>query len=106
MGCGCSSGTSTDTNQVVNTANRVVTSPENCFFDKDILLQYKNIVEIIKNNDLYSTVGMTIQQSNSYLGIIQSALNYPDNYCLYESQLTTFKDTILPNLLIHVAEYL
>lgn len=99
--CNCGKGTSNIQSTLQNkTPVKTITAPQDCFFNKEILQNYKNLLEQIKEKNIISEAGLTIKSINSYLGLVQSALNYPDNYCLFEQQLSDFRDKILPKIII------
>lgn len=110
--CGCSgSGSSVNiptgrlsgTDNYTQNANMRVKN-ENCPYDQGVISNWKTILECVISNDKLSVTGITRPQANQYLGLFQSALNYPDDYCYYEVQLNLFKEAILPLILNNVQE--
>lgn len=106
--CGCAGGGSSNfkSNNVVTKQTKIITDPVECYYTIDILNSYKNLLTLVKIHNLYSKVGLNRASVNAHLGVLQSALNYPDNYCLFENKLDDFKNKILPKLIIHASEYL
>lgn len=104
MGCGCGSSS----NQEVGSSNvflsNSVQSNEPCDILQSNIVTWQNILKCVKTSGKLALIGLSEFNVNQYLGIIQSALNYPDNYCLYKPQLDYIKDTILPNIIENVTE--
>lgn len=104
----CSCGSTNQNNVVINrvnenTQNNIVFD-ENCEITSELLNNWKQILLCIKNNIAFETVGLSEFNINSLLGIIQSAINYPDNYCYYSPQLENFKNNILLRIVENVPE--
>lgn len=76
----------------------------NCEITSEILINWQNILNCIKLSQKYSLLNLPLQKVNMLLGIIQSGINYPDDYCYYEEQLQEFKNIILPLILTNAAE--
>lgn len=108
MGCGCGggSGASIQSQETDKQVAKALTSPEDCTFSKETLDSYIVMLNLVRTHDLFKATGISFQGLNAYIGLIQSALNYPDNYCLFETQLNTFSSSILPKLTEHVSEYI
>lgn len=107
MGCNCGGGSNTNQIQkTVKTQEQLVTPPIDCFYDKEILSNYKKLLDTVKEKELFSEINLNIRAVNSYLGLVQSALNYPDNYCILEPQLDIFRFSVLPNLIEHASKYI
>lgn len=94
MGCGCGAKKA---NVAVAQPVNVTTQPvvTQCDITADTLNKWFSILQCVKNNNSYQKTGVSEITVNQYTGILQSALNYPDNYCYYSAQLNVFKDTIL-----------
>lgn len=75
---------------------------ENCLIDKELLIKWKSILKCIKSTGKYTEINITVLEVNKDLGYIQSALNYPDDYCYYMNELTSFKNNILPRIVENV----
>lgn len=105
MACGsCSGKSSTSANTPHSTkTKKIITKPEDCLYDEGILNSYINMLNTVKNNGTYAQIGLSIPKINAYLGLIQSALNYPDNYCLFEKHLDVFRSSTLPKLITNVS---
>lgn len=106
MGCGCSSGGgNTSVANVANYSQNVKRSiPSTCDITRDVLIKWQNMLKCVKNSGNISAVGVAELAINQLLGIVQSALNYPDNYCYYSLQLNYFKDNILTKIVENVPE--
>jgi len=86
----------------VNSYRKVKEKIENCLIDKELLTKWKSVLKCIKLNNRYTEANITISELNSSLGYIQSALNYPDDYCYYTEELNNFKNNILPRIVENV----
>lgn len=75
-----------------------------CQITGEILTNWQRILTCIKNNQKYSLLSLTLTKVNMLLGIIQSAINYPDDYCYYEIALNEFKNIVLPLIINNAAE--
>lgn len=76
----------------------------NCPFNKTLLTAWKAILNCIKQTRKYQESGMSKVVVNQMAGIVQSAINYPDNYCYYEEQLVYFQSQLLPIIVTNVSE--
>jgi hypothetical protein len=56
----------------------------------------------VKASNKGIVIGLSVPKINIYLGYLQSALNYPDNYCYYFDKLEEFRLTILPRIIANV----
>ena len=101
--CGCGSGSSSYNSQK-NTSSSNRTIIEDCNITKENLLAWKALLQCIKNNQYYTQANTSEFTINQFLGIIQSALNYTNNYCYYNEQLEFFKTNILPNYINNVPQ--
>lgn len=77
-----------------------------CGLDKDILTTWQKMLQCVKKNQKQENINLYISQINQLLGVIQSALNFPDNYCYYYEQLEYFKDNVLPLIVNNVPDCL
>ncbi len=100
MGCGCQSGNKSE-EKSFSQRSISITSPEDCYYTGEILINYLNLLNVVVENDEYSLYSLSKPQVNAYLGLIQSAINNPDNYCIFEKELDKFKNKVLPKLLMN-----
>jgi hypothetical protein len=75
-----------------------------CGINGDMLQSWKAIMKCIKLKHKESLIGMATATVNQIAGIIQSAINYPDNYCYYYPQLEYFQSAVLPQIITNVPE--
>lgn len=102
MGCSACAARAAQQNQLrAQRQNPLV--PTECDFTKVLLQNWYNILNCVKSGNL-GKINLTLLQANSYLGYLQSALNYPDNYCYYNKQLTEFQQSVLPRIVANVPE--
>lgn len=73
-----------------------------CPFSGGLLIIWYNALKCVKDTGKLSLIGLTTYQANLYLGHIQSAINFPDNYCLFSVKLTDYQINILPRIIEHV----
>lgn len=106
MGCGCSGSSNTTNNSnIVNYSNvNNVIIPQNCTITEETLKTWKRLVTCVKDNNKLEQSGLTEFTANQILGLIQSALNYPENYCTYHLQLDFFINNILILIIANVPE--
>lgn len=106
MGCGCGSSTnkSSNTTYTYNQSARVNVSPEGCDITKEDLNRWLKILQCIKSEGKHAAAGFAEFNVNQLLGTIQSALNYPENYCMYKVQLDYFKNIALIKIVDNVSE--
>lgn len=105
MGCGCGGGSNVAItyNGSNEEAVRVYRPPTvDCNFDTTILLKYQSMLQCCKDTGKLSLIELTTKECNSYLGYLQSALNYPDNYCYYYEQVNNFSTNIVPRIINNV----
>lgn len=99
MGCGCSSQSNSNPQLYTPPPPSSPSLPKiGCTLTKEILEQWKAKLECVISNNKQADIGLSFRDENRYIGLIQSALNYPDDYCFFESQLNTFKLSILPKI--------
>jgi hypothetical protein len=103
MGCPCGSSGST-----VNIAPAHTYRPPevviNCDLNQSVLKTWMGALQCIKTQDKFVQAGIALVTTNQILGILQSGLNYPENYCYFFPQLEFFKDNLLPKIVINVPE--
>ena len=108
MGCGCSSGSSIQMNSPVNPSDysRNVRQREitDCNITSQILTTWKATLTCVKNSGKLQKINLSEHAANRLLGVLQSALNYPDNYCYYILQLDYFRDKVLNLIIENVPE--
>lgn len=104
MGCSSCGGNYVNSNLSVRSTGSVksVYSPTDCDYTKESLQKWQRLLECVLINNKSSLIGITDQKIRSYLGYIQSALNYPDNYCFYKDVLDDFSTNILPRIILNV----
>ncbi len=109
MGCGCGKKPATSSvvasrppevnNTQMATQTAAPQEPAVCAITLDILNKWQNILMCVKNNNSYQKVGISEIVLNQFLGIIQSAKNYPADYCYYGDNLENFKVAVLPKII-------
>lgn len=82
--------------------NTLPLNSEPCDITLVILKSWKDILVCVKN--LGGISNLSIVQINSYLGYVQSAINYPDYYCYYRKPLEEFQNIILPQIISNAPE--
>lgn len=103
MGCPCSAKSAQNNNQTL--VNRPPSpQPEDCDFTRTVIQNWYNILLCVKTSNKLGIISLTTLQANIYLGYLQSALNYPDNYCYYQVKLTDYQQNILPRIIANVPE--
>lgn len=102
--CGSKSGSVTPQVHSPQQGKVSVRSPKdsNCSFSGGILRIWYNKLKCVKDSNKLYAIGLTEFEANSYLGYIQSALNYPDNYCHFTENLTDYQTNILPRIIANV----
>lgn len=80
--------------------------PEDCNITKDILDKYLAVIKCLREKGLGMQFGLSSFNLNQLQGVVQSALNYPDNYCYYSAQLDDFANNLLPKIVENAAECL
>lgn len=103
MGCGCGGNTNTTTIPDIVVAKREIYTGD-CDITLDILKKWQSILKCIKQTNTYVKINVNEFNINQLLGLVQSAINYPDNYCYYKNQLDYFKDNLLVKILENVPE--
>jgi hypothetical protein len=91
------------TNQIANTP-RVIN--ENCLYTSGLLNIWINAIKCCKESDKLMLIGLNAFQANIHIGNIQSAINYPEDYCYFEQQLIDYQQNILPRIIEYVPECL
>lgn len=103
MGCSaCSAGAFTGSNNYARRTPEGFTGP--CGLTKEILQTWRAALKCVKQKGKQAEIGLALSQVNQMAGFIQSALNYPDNYCYYYEQLQYFQEAILPQIVTNVPE--
>lgn len=75
---------------------------ENCEFTRSIIKAWLDSLKCVKENNKLTEVGLDLYSTNRFLGILQSSLNYPDNYCYYQADLITYQTEVLPKIILNV----
>lgn len=102
--CGCSNNTNFSNYHQPSNRQAQVPSPSDCSITKQMLIKWKAMLNCVKINKKLDLIGLNEVTVNQYLGVIQSALNYPDNYCYYKIQLENFQTINLPLIIEYVSE--
>lgn len=101
MGCPCASKPIQQTSRPLQASNP---QPTDCDFTRQIIQAWQTKLACVKLNNKLNLIGLDTSQANVYLGYLQSALNYPDNYCYYLVKLQEFQLNILPRIITNVSE--
>lgn len=104
MGCGCENANNTMMESVNNYAAGATVPMGNCDILKENLIMWQTVLLCTKTSNKLTEVSLTEFTVNQFLGVIQSAINYPDNYCLYKPQLEYIQNSIIPNIVSNVPE--
>lgn len=105
MGCSTCGGGGINRTPAVHSPQQKVNLTEkihDCAFSGGLLRVWYNILKCVKDNNKLSKIGLTAYEANVHLGNIQSAINIPDNYCYFATQLTDYQTNILPRIIEHV----
>jgi hypothetical protein len=102
MSCGCSSSGGSSNGGIYPSPTAIPNVA--CDITQANLNSWKNSLECVKLHNKLDLIGLVEFNANQFLGVLQSALNYPDNYCLYKAQLDFFKDNVLINIVANVPE--
>lgn len=102
--CNCESDISSVNVSGITYNNQPKYSPTDCDYDNTILRNWYNMFDCIKKNSKHEEIGLTTAKVNSYIGYIQSALNYPDNFCFYKDVLDDILLNIIPRIINSVPE--
>lgn len=81
--CGGISGTLSQVRRIVR--NQIII--ENCEYTQDILTQWLDLFICVKSKNLFEIFHISAPKVNSYLGIIQSSINYSTNPCYFKIRL-------------------
>lgn len=104
--CGGGGGGGGYDSSFISRSNNSTPSNTDCDITLENLTTYKNMLLCIRNNNKYVQAKIAFTTVNMYMGIIQSALNYPDNYCYYMESIANFQSSILPLIVANVSECL
>lgn len=66
-------------------APTVYSGPIDCNYTVDQIRSWKD--KLICVRDIYANYGMSSQQFNSYLGVVYSITNFPNNPCVFKNEL-------------------
>lgn len=101
--CACGNGGGSSNAPIQNQVLRPPVTPSSeCLFTKTILSTWLAAIKCVKDNGNLSLIGLSEYQANIYTGNIQSALNYPEDYCYFSKQLTDYQQNILPRIIENV----
>jgi len=108
MGCGCGGGGNASSNKTSNATPvlKLQTKKEDCTITKEAIQKWMTIIKCVSAKDKLKELGLSEFNINQTLGIMQSALNYPDNYCMYEIHLDAFQNDVLIKIVASVPECL
>ena len=101
-GCGAANKNNSSTHRQVSVARQVEQAP--CDITKEHLLLWKQILTCIKQNNYFVAADTPEFTINKFLGIVQSALNYPSDYCYFNEQLNYFKTFVLLKIIDNVPQ--
>lgn len=104
MGCPCQSGGGTNNQGVQQQKFVPSVSSADCLITKPQLTAWLAILQCLKTNERYDSAYISRVVVNQMLGIVQSSINYPDNYCYYIDQLEYFRTNLLPVIISNVPE--
>lgn len=94
MGCPCENNSTTPFASVAN-VKKAANQVTDCTVTKEQIETWLNLLQTAKKNGS----SVSEQLLNSNIGIMQSALNYPNNYCYYQQRIDIFKEFVLPKLM-------
>ena len=82
------------------------TAPQagDCDITSEMLNTWMSIVLCLKNSSTGDIAGLSEFAINQLTGTIQSAINYPDNYCYFSVELNKFRDIDLIKIIENVPE--
>lgn len=69
-------------------------SNEDCPYKFDTLVLWLKQLKSVKANEQTSLINITIPQVNSYIGYVQSAINYSGNLCFFADYLAPIVQVI------------
>lgn len=101
--CGCA-GTGTPTQISGISQPNQSEQQVQCPLTREMLVIWKNAITCVKQNGKQDLIGLPGNAINAYIGLVQSAINYPDYYCYYWDQLQIFQSSILPRIIENVPE--
>lgn len=89
MGCSSCGGAkiSMPDYQTYNPPPQELISNENCPYTYSQLVSWLGMLMEVKNSATYDMYDVTLYKLNSEIGYLQSALNFPQNLCFYQSNL-------------------
>lgn len=100
--CGCAGGGSSVGAPSQRQAIVPYVPDPNCQYSSGILTVWLRIIKCVKDSGSLSLIGLTDYQANIHIGNIQSAINYPEDYCFFSPQLADFQQNILPRIIENV----
>ena len=93
MGCPCN-GTADQTPQNIYEQVNTVEN-QDCEFTIYLLENWLGKLLCVKNNNQQSLINITTPELNALIGVVQSAINTPQNLCLFQSHLVTVRTYIM-----------
>src|ERR1035437_5578571 len=95
--CGCGSTVSapfspSQVRQMAYSATAIITG--DCEYTNELLTEWKRLLECIKSKNTFDIFNTNYVKVNSYLGIVQSAINYKTYPCYFIQQLDKMKGLI------------
>lgn len=103
MPCGACAARAAQRNSIQAISQQIV-QPQDCNYTKSVLQNMLDLLKCVKLKNKLNIISITDVQYNSYAGYLQSALNYPDNYCYYQFKIEEFQNNILPRITYYVSE--
>lgn len=94
MPCSSCGGVSGSSSQLRAIVQQVQESLEPCSYTQENLSSWLIALNCVKTKGLYTNFSITSQKLNSYLGIVQSAVNYSTNPCYFRIKLDEIKIVI------------
>lgn len=92
MACNC--GSSDFQNQPETSPEVMAFFNSDCSYTLEILREWQTKLQNAVINQQLDLLHLTGPQMNSYLGYVQSAINFPKNLCFYEIKLAEISQVI------------
>lgn len=91
---GCSSCGKMSGITLIQRIRRNNISSSDCIYTQDMLTDWLTSLKCAKNKNLTGIFNITVYRLNSYIGIVQSALNYSTNPCYFKAKLDEIKTLV------------
>lgn len=75
-----------------------------CSLTKEVLEAWQKALTCVKIKGKGDLIHLPQASMNQMLGILKSALYFPENYCYYKPQLEYFQVNVLPQIITNVPE--